>query len=141
LRIQLPGKRTPASHDFDHAFSIALRSVTLAERTLQEESLNMVEPQPYEQTVVIPPPDHASRVRTLFGTLKPGDRVRVKRQWHTTVEGTVEATGRRLTGLHTDRARDDHVYVDALRLKLDGGEVTTLTLDEFTDLEVVTKDH
>lgn len=106
----------------------------------------MVETQPYEQAIVTPPPDHASRVRTLFGSLKPGDRVRItqrvrvgKRQWHTTVEGTVEKISRQLTGLHTDRARDDHVYVDALRLRLNGGEITTLTLDEFTDLEVLAK--
>jgi hypothetical protein len=107
----------------------------------------MVKTQPQEQPVVSPPRDHASRVRTVFGGLKPGDRVRVtqrvrvgKRQWRSTVEGTVEATSRRLTGLHTDRARDDHVYVDALRLQRDDGEITTLTLDEFTDLEVLSKE-
>lgn len=107
----------------------------------------MAETQPFESPSVTPPPDHASRLRTQFGGLKPGDRVRVtqrvrvgKRQWRSTVEGTVEKTSRQLTGLHTDRARDDRVYVDALRLKRDDGEITTLTLDEFTDLEVLAKD-
>lgn len=81
----------------------------------------------------------------VFSQLKPGDRVKVTqtvrvgfRQWTTTVSGTVLETRRCETGLHTDRADDDHVFVDTILLNRDGaGDRTTVTIDENTQIEVV----
>jgi hypothetical protein len=41
---------------------------------------------------------------------------------------------RRRHGLHFERSRDDKVFSDVLVLRRDDGELTTATLDEFTEL-------
>lgn len=80
--------------------------------------------------------------RQLFAQLKPGDRVEVVhtvkvglKSWTTTTVGTVERTERRRHGLHVRRNPDDKVFSDVIVLRLDSGELTTVTLDEFTELK------
>jgi hypothetical protein len=78
--------------------------------------------------------------RQLFTELKPGDRVEVAHQvkvgssktWMTNTTGTVVNTERRRQGLHFRRALDDKVFADMIKLKRDDGELTTITMDEFT---------
>jgi len=77
----------------------------------------------------------------LFHELKPGDRVEVERlvvigpkKWTTTTVGTVVRAARSRHGLHFERNFDDKVFSDSLLLKRDDGELTTVTLDEFTSL-------
>ncbi len=77
----------------------------------------------------------------VFASLVPGDRVRVDhevkvgfRKWHTSTIGTVVRTERRRHALHFRRSSDDKVYSDMIVLKRDSGELTTVTLDEFSDL-------
>ena len=79
--------------------------------------------------------------RELFYELKPGDRIEVvqtvrvgSRSWTTTTQGTVVSTERRRHGLHFRRNLDDKVFSDIIVLKRAGGELTTITLDEFTQL-------
>jgi hypothetical protein len=80
--------------------------------------------------------------RQLFTELKPGDRVEVIHQvkvgssktWSTKTIGTVVNTERRRQGLHFRRSVDDKVFADMIILKRDDGELTTITMDEFTDL-------
>lgn len=81
---------------------------------------------------------------TVFEQLQPGNRVEVVhevkvgfRKWQTTTTGTVVRTERRRHGLHNRRNFDDKVYSDVIVLTRDDGELTTLTLDEFSDLRVV----
>jgi len=81
---------------------------------------------------------------TVFRRLKPGDRVRVtqtvrvgSRKWETSFTGTVLETRRAQTGLHFDRAADDRVFVDTILLNRGDGERTTVTLDEHTQIAVV----
>ena len=81
----------------------------------------------------------ASESRKLFNELKPGDRVAVEhtvtvgqRSWKTTTAGTVRQTERRRHGLHFRRNFDDKEFSDIILLELPGGELTTVTLDEFT---------
>jgi hypothetical protein len=76
-----------------------------------------------------------------FASLQPGDRVQVDhevkvgfRRWHTATVGTVVSTDRRRHGLHFRRNHDDKSYSDVLILRRDDGELTTVTLDEFSDL-------
>jgi hypothetical protein len=82
-----------------------------------------------------------SQIRAQFDELKTGDRVEVEhivtvgqKSWTTRTAGTVVRTERRRHGLHTDRNPDDKVYSDVLLLELPDGELTTLTLDEFTTI-------
>jgi hypothetical protein len=79
--------------------------------------------------------------RRLFAELKPGDRVEIEhevrvgfRQWTCKRTGTVVRTERRRHGLHVDRNPDDKVFSDIIVLRGDDGEMTTVTLDEFSVL-------
>jgi hypothetical protein len=79
-----------------------------------------------------------------FASLQPGDRVEVVhevkvgfRDWTTTTLGTVVATDRRRHSLHFNRNFDDKVFSDVLILRRDDGELTTITLDEFSELRKV----
>jgi hypothetical protein len=76
-----------------------------------------------------------------FAALQPGDRVQVDhevkvgfRRWHSTTVGTVVSKDRRRHGLHFRRNSDDKAFSDVIILKRDDGELTTVTLDEFSDL-------
>ncbi len=87
----------------------------------------------------------AIEFRQLFTELKPGDRVEVvhevkvgsSKTWTTTTVGTVVDTERRRQGLHFRRASDDKVFADMIKLRRDDGELTTITMDEFTRLRRV----
>jgi len=79
-----------------------------------------------------------------FATLQPGDRVQVDhevkvgfKRWMTTTIGTVVKKERRRHSLHFRRNHDDKVYSDTLVLKRDTGELTTITLDEFSELRKI----
>ena len=77
----------------------------------------------------------------VFQDLQPGDRVEVRhevkvgfRTWETATTGTVVRKERRRHSLHHRRNADDKVYSDVLVLQLADGELTTITLDDFSDL-------
>ena len=80
--------------------------------------------------------------RRLYGELRPGDRVEVihgvtvgsSAAWSTTTVGRVLRTERRRHGLHFRRQADDKVFSDVVILARDDGELTTVTMDEFTRL-------
>jgi hypothetical protein len=78
-----------------------------------------------------------------FEELSPGDRVRVEhmitvgqRRWKTITVGKVVRTERRRHGLHFRRNVDDKVFSDTIILELPDGELTTVTVDEFTTLAI-----
>ena len=78
----------------------------------------------------------------VYQSLEEGDRVELLhevkvgfRSWTTTTTGTVVSTERRRHSLHHDRNFDDKVYSDMIVLKRDDGELTTVTLDEFSVLK------
>ena len=83
--------------------------------------------------------------RQLFSELHPGDRIEIvhevkvgsSKTWATRTVGTVVNTERRRQGLHFRRNPDDKVFADMIVLKRDDGELTTITMDEFTDLRRV----
>jgi len=80
--------------------------------------------------------------RGLYEQLEPGDRVEVVHgvtvgssgAWTTTTVGKVLRRERRRHGLHFRRNADDKVYSDVLILARDDGELTTVTIDEYTRL-------
>ena len=84
------------------------------------------------------------RNRRLFEQLRPGDRVAVEHQvrvgfrsWKVRTEGTVVQTRRVRHGLHYRRNWDDPAYADQIVLRRDDGELTVVTLDEYTTLELL----
>ena len=77
-----------------------------------------------------------------FEALQPGDRVEVVhevkvgfRTWESTTVGQVVRKQRRRHSLHFNRNYDDKVYSDILVLRRDDGELTTITLDEYSELK------
>ncbi len=79
-----------------------------------------------------------------FASLQPGDRVEVIheikvgfRNWNAKTIGHVVAKDRRRHSLHFNRNFDDKVYSDVLILKRDDGELTTITVDEFSEIRKV----
>lgn len=80
----------------------------------------------------------------VFAALAPGDRIELKHQvkvgfrnWETTTTGSVVRIDRRRHGLHRQRNFDDKVFSDIIVLKRDSGELTTVTIDEFSELRKV----
>ena len=77
----------------------------------------------------------------VYQALQPGDRVEVQhevkvgfRRWNSTSVGEVVSKERRRHSLHYDRNFDDKVFSDVIVLRRDSGELTTVTLDEFSEL-------
>jgi hypothetical protein len=90
-------------------------------------------------------PQTRDQLAELFLALKPGDRVEIAHcvtvgssaAWDTRTAGTVVRTERRRQGLHFRRNFDDKVFADSIVLARDDGELTTVTLDEFSQLRRV----
>ena len=82
-----------------------------------------------------------NQVQTQFDELKVGDRVEVEhlvtvgqKSWTTKACGTVVRVERRRHGLHFQRNPDDKVFSDVVLLEMPDGELTTVTIDEFTTI-------
>ena len=80
----------------------------------------------------------------LFETLQPGDQVELTHEvkvgfktWATTTSGEVVHVQRRRHGLHHQRNFDDKAFSDVIVLKREDGELTTVTLDEFSRLKKI----
>ena len=76
-----------------------------------------------------------------FARLQPGDWIElihhVKvgfRSWPTTTVGQVVRAERRRHGLHYRRNFDDKAFSDVIVIERDDGELTTVSLDEFSQL-------
>lgn len=79
-----------------------------------------------------------------FDSLQEGDVVEVThlvkvgfRAWKTTTSGSLVRKERRRHGIHFARNPDDRVYSDTLLLRRADGELTAVTLDEFSVLRVL----
>lgn len=79
-----------------------------------------------------------------FSALQAGDKIEVKhdvkvgfRKWTTTTRGEVVSKERRRHSLHFQRNFDDKVFSDAIVLRRDDGELTTVTVDEFSEIRVL----
>jgi ribosomal protein L19 len=82
-----------------------------------------------------------SQIRAQFDELKVGDRVEVEhlvtvgqKSWTTKTCGTVVRTERQRHGLHFRRNTDDKVFSDTILLELPDGELTSVSVDEFTKI-------
>ena len=91
--------------------------------------------------ITVTSPQREREILELYQQLRPGDLVEVEhtvtvgmRQWTTKRMGKVVRTQRLREGLHFRRNFDDKVFTDTILLQLPDGELTTVTLDEFTTL-------
>lgn len=85
-----------------------------------------------------------AETRRLYTELVEGDVIEVDHEikvglkvWNDVTRGTVVRTERRRHGLHFQRNGDDKVYSDVIVLARDDGELTTVTVDEYTVLRRV----
>lgn len=76
--------------------------------------------------------------------LKPGQRIRVtqlikrrERTWETSVEGVIRQVREEQTGSWYAHAKGDHYWLRRVELAKDDGEITTLTLDQHSNIEVL----
>ena len=76
--------------------------------------------------------------------LVPGSRIRVKqrvtvgsRSWALEVSGVVREVKPIDTGIHTDRVKKDDLWVESVLLEKPDGELTRVTFDENTQIEVL----
>jgi hypothetical protein len=87
--------------------------------------------------------NHQETLR-VFEQLQAGDQVELQhevkvgfKKWNTTTTGEVVSAERRRHGLHHQRNFDDKAFSDVIVLKREDGELTTVTLDEFSILKKV----
>lgn len=76
--------------------------------------------------------------------LKPGQRIRVtqtvrvgQQSWPAAVTGIVRDVKVLVTGLATERAPDDVVAIPTVHFVKDNGELSSITVDENTRIEVI----
>jgi len=82
---------------------------------------------------------------SLLRGLKPGQRIRVTHavrvgssgSWSATVEGVFRAVNFLATGLATDRVPEDDIVVVSVHFTKDNGELSCITLDESSRVEVI----
>ena len=97
---------------------------------------------PARRTIWVPCHDHQPKpspgpVRRTEGRRSRGGgtpRHRGTESWTTKTCGTVVRTERRRHGLHFQRNHDDKVFSDVVLLELPDGELTSVTIDEFTTI-------
>jgi hypothetical protein len=80
-----------------------------------------------------------------FAELQPGDKIELKHQvkvgfrdWTTATRGEVVSKERRRHSLHFNRNFDDKVFSDVIVLRREDGELTTVTIDEFSEIYLLT---
>jgi hypothetical protein len=81
----------------------------------------------------------------LLQELKPGQRIRIGQtvrigctaKWLATVEGVFRHVNYLATGLATDRVPEDDIVVIVVHFIKDNGELSSVTLDENTQIERV----
>ena len=87
--------------------------------------------------------DLSPEVTEVLKNLKPGQRIRITQrvrvgvqEWSTTVPGTFRGVDYLVTGLSTDRVPEDDVVVVAVHFIKDNGELSSVTLDEHSEVVV-----
>jgi hypothetical protein len=83
---------------------------------------------------------------SVIERLEPGQRIRIIQRvrvgfqtWETAVEGAFRDLNYLATGLSTDRVPEDDIIVPTVHFTKDNGELSSITLDEHTRIEVLPK--
>jgi len=84
-------------------------------------------------------------LQALLGALKVGQRIKIThavrvgdRTWSAVREGTFRDLNYLATGLSTDRVPADDIVVPTIHFTKDGGELSSMSLDENTKVELMT---
>ena len=80
----------------------------------------------------------------VIRSLRPGQRMRItqtvrincRKAWKTTVEGVFRNVNYLATGLSTDRVPQDDIIVVTVHFTKDNGELSSVTLDENSEVAV-----
>jgi hypothetical protein len=101
-----------------------------------------VSPEPLHLTPTTHPLDPA--LIDVLRRLEPGQRLRITQTvrvgqqiWRATVTGTFRAVSALVTGLATDRVPEDDIVVPTVHFTKDNGELSSVTLDEHSKVEVL----
>jgi len=86
-----------------------------------------------------------AELANLLKSLQPGQRIRIKqtvaintrRRWNTTVEGVFRGVNFLVTGLATERVPEDDIVVVTVHFTKDNGELSSVTLDDNSEVEVI----
>jgi hypothetical protein len=86
-----------------------------------------------------------AELSALVRQLKPGQRIRITQRvrvgstatWMTTVDGAFRDFNYLVTGLATDRVPEDDIVVVAVHFTKDNDELSSVTLDENSKIELV----
>jgi hypothetical protein len=80
----------------------------------------------------------------VLRSLTPGQRIRVvqtirvgSRKWQATVEGVFRDLNYLATGLTVERVAEDDIVVPVVHFTKDGGEMSSITIDENTSVNVI----
>ena len=81
----------------------------------------------------------------LLRGLKPGQRIRITQKmrvgssarWDAPIEGVFRKVNFLATGIATERVPEDDIVVVTVHFTKDNGELSSVTLDEHTRVEVV----
>ena len=94
--------------------------------------------------IVLPTRTLDPTLKQLLSDLKAGTRIRItqtvrvgSRSWPATVEGIYRDVNYLATGLSTQRVPEDDIIVPTVHFTKDNGELSSITLDEHTLIEVV----
>lgn len=94
--------------------------------------------------VVLPTRSVRPELKSALEGLKPGQRIRItqkvrvgSRSWTTSVEGIFRDLNYLATGLSTDRVPEDDIVIPTVHFTKDNGELTSIALDENTELTVL----
>ncbi len=94
--------------------------------------------------LVLPTRQIDPALKQLIMNLKPGQRIRItqtvrvgERIWTATVEGLYRSVNFLATGLSTERVPEDDIVVPAVHFAKDNGELSSITLDEHTQISLV----
>jgi len=87
----------------------------------------------------------AARLAEVLRSLKPGQRIRITQTvrmnsrwgWAAPVEGAFRDVNYLATGLATDRVPEDDIVVVTVHFTKDNGELSSVTLDENSKVEVL----
>jgi hypothetical protein len=81
----------------------------------------------------------------LLMSLRAGQRIRItqtvaintRRRWNTSVEGVFRGVNFLATGIATDRVPEDDIVVVTVHFTKDNGELSSITLDENSQVEAI----
>ena len=94
--------------------------------------------------IVLPTRQLDPTTKQVLMDLKPGARIRItqtvrvgSRSWPMIVEGVFRDINYLATGLSTQRVPEDDIIVPSVHFTKDNGELSSITLDEHSRVEVV----